>query len=105
MYLALLTLGLNYTCAVTDDRNTVGSHLLLLFRYLRVLSSNLLLESSDSNMNNNSRLQPIYGPILFLKVAAHRFRRVSALPRPGYFGGVKVLWNCNKTTAESSECI
>lgn len=68
----------------------VGTHLLLLFRYLHLLSSNLLLESSDCNMNNNRRISPVYIPIVFFKVASHRFRGLSTLLSPSYFSDTRI---------------
>jgi len=105
MHAVLLTLCLNYKCGITGYRYMVGTHLLLLLWYLHLLSSNLLVESSNSNMNNNSWMQPIYFPIIFFKVAFHIFRKVSTLLSPSYFSDMKVLWNCNKTNGRSFECI
>ena len=105
MHVVLLTLCLNYKCGITGYRYMVGTHLLFLLWYLHLLTSNLLLESSNSNMNNNSWMQPIYFPIIFFKVAFHKFIKVSTLLSPSYFSDMKVLWNCNKTTGRSFECL
>lgn len=56
VYLALLTFYLNCRYEITGYRYVEGAHLLLLLGYLLLLSSNLVRESSNSNMNNNSRI-------------------------------------------------
>lgn len=56
VYLVLLTSFLNCRCGITGYRYMEGAHLLLLLGYLLLLSSNLLHESSNTNMNNNIRI-------------------------------------------------